>query len=271
MEAIEQNINLENNKKVYLPQDWAYRFFGNFIIIALIFSLAIITITIKHRLVSRTYSDIRESFYQWSSPLGFSTNDIIIENRSKTSIEEINQKLQIDRSINILSINIEDVKNKIEEIAWVKKAIVKRSLFPNIIHIHIVERNAISIWQINNKFHPIDEDGKVIEVGNYIPTQEMLIIVGNGAPENFKNLINVIKKDEAIFSRVKVASYISNRRWDVILDDIEKGVTIKLPEKDIEKAWQKLIKINNSDGILKRKLTNIDLRLDGKVIVKINK
>ena len=50
-----------------------------------------------------------------------------------------------------------------------------------------------------------------------------------------------------------------------------KGITIKLPEEDIKTSWQKLIKLNKSVGLLKRKLTIIDLRLKGKIIVRLSK
>jgi len=68
-----------------------------------------------------------------------------------------------------------------------------------------------------------------------------------------------------------VANFISKRRWNIVLDDKEKGITIKLPEENIKKAWKKLLSLNKSVGLLKRKLTIIDLRLKGKVIIRLNK
>ena len=47
--------------------------------------------------------------------------------------------------------------------------------------------------------------------------------------------------------------------------------TVKLPEENYAEAWKKLIKLEKTKGILKRKLTIIDLRLDGKVVVKLKK
>ena len=56
-----------------------------------------------------------------------------------------------------------------------------------------------------------------------------------------------------------------------MLDDIENGITIKLPEENVEQAWKKLLKLDATNGILKRKLTIIDLRLPEKVTVKLKK
>ena len=56
-----------------------------------------------------------------------------------------------------------------------------------------------------------------------------------------------------------------------ILDDIREGITVKLPEENPEEAWKKLLKLDETKGILKRKLTIIDLRLKDKVMVKLRK
>ena len=95
------------------------------------------------------------------------------------------------------------------------------------------------------------------------------MIIGAGAPENIKDLMLSIQDDEEIFKRIKVANFISKRRWNIILDDIENGITIKLPEDNIREAWQNLLYLNKTRGLLKRKLTIIDLRLENKVIVRL--
>ena len=43
-----------------------------------------------------------------------------------------------------------------------------------------------------------------------------------------------------------------------------------MPEENFADAWKKLVKLDKTRGILKRKLTFIDLRLKNKVIVRIN-
>ena len=90
--------------------------------------------------------------------------------------------------------------------------------------------------------------------------------------KKFIDFLKVIRKVDTEFAkRIKVANYISKRRWNIVLDDIKNGVTVKLPEDDYEAAWKKLIKLEKTKGILKRKLTIIDLRSEGKVVVKLRK
>ena len=122
---------------------------------------------------------------------------------------------------------------------------------------------------LRNEFYPIDEDGKIIET-EFVLQKNILQIVGQGAPEHINSLLKIIEKDKELFSRVKVANFISGRRWNLVFDDVLHGITVKLPEDDVETAWKKLVKLDKTRGILKRKLTFIDLRLKNKVIVKIS-
>ena len=96
----------------------------------------------------------------------------------------------------------------------------------------------------------------------------MLLIVGRGAPEHLNELLTAVEDDNEVFPRIKVANFISGRRWNLILDDVENGITVKLPAEDMDKAWKKLLKLNKTQGLLKRKLTIIDLRFVNKVLVK---
>ena len=117
----------------------------------------------------------------------------------------------------------------------------------------------------------LDTDGYVIEA-DYRPDKPILLVVGAGAAENILPFLRMVENiSPEYLSRIKVANYISKRRWNIILDDIRTGVTIKLPEENVAAAWKKLLKLDAAQGILKRKLTFIDLRLEDKVTVKLRK
>ena len=256
--------------QIWLPQVWIYRVMGNLFLLALIFTAAFGIFTIKSNLIGKQLGTLSNQFYTISGSFGFNIDDIIISGRHHTSKEELATALNIDRNSNIMQLDLPIVKEKLEALPWVKKVNLHRSYFPNILQIDIQERDVKSLWQFENNFYPIDAEGNIID-SEYIPTSPILLIVGAGAPENIKDLMTSIQDDEEIFKRIKVANFISKRRWNVVLDDVEDGITIKLPEDNIHEAWQKLLNLHKSVGILKRKLTIIDLRLKGKVIVSLRK
>ena len=97
-----------------------------------------------------------------------------------------------------------------------------------------------------------------------------MVIVGEGAPEKLFDLIKITATSPELFARIKAAVLHAGRRWDLVFDDFKGGITVKMPEDNFEAAWKKLIKIHNKHGIFKRKLTFIDLRYPGRVVVNIS-
>ena len=259
-------------ENVLKPQrEWPLRLVGTLFVLAFIFLLAALILTLKNDLVGKRLQELQEELYAFGGEQGMVLEDIVVTGRERTTKEELNQALGLKRGDNMLKIDVYDIKEKVEQLPWVKQAFVRRSLLPNVLHIDIEERQVKAIWQINEKFYPLDEDGKIIEA-DYQITEPILLIVGVGAPENFKNLLDALKDgDKDYIEREKVANFISGRRWNLILNDIRTGITVKLPEDDIAKAWKKLVKLDETKGIFKRKLTIIDLRLPNKVVVKLRK
>ena len=250
-------------------KEWPWRLAGTLVVLGIIFMTAAAILTLKNDLISKRLNDLRDNFYEWGGKQGLVLEDVVISGREHTEKEDINQVLQLERGANMLKLNADDIKRRLETLPWVKEAEVRRSFFPNVLNISIRERKVKAIWQINEKFYPLDADGEVIKA-DYRISEPILLIVGAGAPENFKNLLVALKDgDKDYIGRVKVANFISGRRWNLILDDIRNGITIKLPEENIEAAWKKLVKLDETKGIFKRKLTIIDLRLPDKVVVKL--
>ena len=260
-------VTMEN--KIYAPVLWPYRLLGNMILLGFIWLLTFGVITVRHNLVSKQIDSLLTEIYNKTATAGWGLDDITLEGREKTSKDDVLHVIGLKRGDNILEIDLKAVCEKVKTLPWVKEASVSRRYFPNVIHISIREKKVKSIWQYQNEFYPIDEDGKIIET-EYVLQKNILQIVGQGAPEHINSLLKIIENDKELFARVKLANFISERRWNLIFDDVLNGITVKLPEDDVADAWKKLVKLDKTRGILKRKLTFIDLRLKNKVIVKIS-
>lgn len=260
-------VTMEN--KIYAPVLWPYRLLGNMILLGFIWLLTFGVITVRHNLVSKHIDSLLTEIYNKTATAGWGLDDVTLEGREKTSKDDVLHVIGLKRGDNILEIDLKAVCEKVKTLPWVKEASVSRRYFPNVIHISIREKKVKSIWQYQNEFYPIDEDGKIIET-EYVLQKNILQIVGQGAPEHINSLLKIIENDKELFARVKVANFISERRWNLIFDDVLNGITVKLPEDDVADAWKKLVKLDKTRGILKRKLTFIDLRLKNKVIVKIS-
>jgi len=257
-------------KKVYCPRLWPYRLLGNFILLLAIGFGCFGFVIVKSNFVPQKLNSLSDYFYKTTSYLGFTVDDILIYGRNKTSLDEINNIVNTRYGDNILHIDIHQLKDDLKQLPWVKDVTVERSYIPNLLNIYLTEKQVGSLWQFNQKFFPIDTEGQIINT-EYVPDHPLLLIVGKNAPGHINSLLDIIKQDEDLFKRIKAANFISGRRWDVLLDDLENGITVKLPQDNAGPAWEKLIKLNKTRGILKRKLTIIDLRFEDKILVKPRK
>lgn len=164
---------------------------------------------------------------------------------------------------NIFSYSMDDIKKRLEKIAWVRSVIVQRRL-PNRIAIRIVERVPIAILQMNHKLHLVDADGQVLEhdgIGNF---DNLPIVVGEDAGRETPALLDSLNKFPKLRRQLVFAVWIGNRRWNIKLS---RGVLVKLPEKGLFHALSILEEISDSNGLFKDDIGGIDLRLLDRVVI----
>jgi cell division protein FtsQ len=61
---------------------------------------------------------------------------------------------------------------------------------------------------------------------------------------------------------------VGNRRWNIKLDDVEKGLEARLPELDTEAAWHRLAELEKTRALSGKQITMIDLRIPDRLILK---
>ena len=259
---------LQNPNRFELKSDAPFRFFAHLFLIFFGACCVLTAITLRDSLIEKKIDEIKNEVFDYAAKHGFAIEDIVIEGRDQTTLEALKNELGLSRNDSILSVDLNQMKSKIEDMPWIDKAEVKRSYFPNVLQINLKEKDIIALYQTGEFYYPVDKDGHVIEA-EYVPSRPFLILVGDGAPEHLADLIKITSSEPLLAERIKAAVWHSGRRWDLIFDDLENGLTVKMPEKNLEKAWKKLIKIDHKYGIFKRKLTFIDLRYEDKVTVNI--
>jgi cell division protein FtsQ len=164
---------------------------------------------------------------------------------------------------NILSFSVNDVKKKLENIAWVKNAIVQKKL-PDTVNVRIAERTPIAILQSNYKLYLIDTDGKILEhdgIGNF---SNLPIVVGERAEKEISKLLLYLDKFPKIRKQLIFAVRIGKRRWNI---KINKGITVRLPERGVLHALNILEEISDGQGFFYDDISVIDLRMLDRVII----
>ncbi|NKB43094.1 MAG: FtsQ-type POTRA domain-containing protein [Alphaproteobacteria bacterium] len=201
------------------------------------------------------------------SAVGLSVEQVLVVGREKTDAADILDALGAVRGAPILDIDVPAAKARISALPWVRSAEITRHL-PNSLHITLNEYSAYALWQHEGQYTLIDRDGTaIINVANARP--EMPVIVGPDAPDYAAALFAALDEQKNIRHRVKAAVRFGGRRWDVLLDAMDGGITIKLPEKNIASALSGLAVLDDKHQLLSRAVSEIDLRIEGRLVVQL--
>lgn len=192
---------------------------------------------------------------------GLTVQNVSISGLKKLKKKDILKRLPFSLGGSFLKTDLEESYHALSEIPWIKSLRIER-FWPHTIKIFIEEKHPLCIWQFKKIFYLIDMDGDVINVDNIGSYMDLPLVLGEGAPKKAQSVIQILEKLNFLKS-IKAISRIANRRWNLLTNT---GLTILLPEKNIEDSLLYLLKLEKSYQILKRAKHQIDLRLHDKLI-----
>lgn len=222
---------------------------------------------------SRGFQFVSDKVYGATAKSGYAVENMYIEGRNRTSMEEINKALDVSKGEPILHLRLDEMREKLEKIESIKYATIERAL-PDTLYVRVVEREPVAIWQYKGKKSLIDDNGVVMSGLDITPYKSLPLVVGEGAPKNVESLRKLIDSQPELSKRFVAAVWIGDRRWNIKLkaantsggnEDIE----VQLPEEDYLAAWKKLAELQQKEKLLDRDIKVIDLRIDGRLFIKL--
>lgn len=196
----------------------------------------------------------------------FNLERVVVEGHIRTKLSDVNSKLNLRQGMPIFEIDLEKEKQAVLELPWIETVRIERHL-PTQILISVTEKTPIAVWQNKKKYWPIDENGNPI-LDDKTLLKNVLLVVGEDAPEHTPELIEHLNKYPEIAEVTRSAVRVGKRRWNLYLNDAEKGLEIRLPETGINNALTRLTKFKEEGDILNRDIKVIDLKLPDRLIVK---
>ena len=236
--------------------------------VLLIGSISAVPVFYEYKyLESQLRSKLIEASGNISKTVGLTVKEVIVEGRSKTKKSALLQALQVSEGDNILAINITEMKDRINKLPWIKSARIERHL-PNKISLTLFERTPMARWQTNKMLKLIDIHGDVIPRVDVSRFLNLPIIIGKNAPKIAGQILKTLSNEPHLFRRIKSLTLVSDRRWDVQLDN---QINVHLPEKNPGKAWAHLATVEQGHNIFGDQIQGIDMRLENQLIIKIEK
>lgn len=188
---------------------------------------------------------------------GFGISEVHIAGNARTPPETVTAVLGFEPGQSIFSADLVTAREKLMHLPWVSDAIIQRR-YPDAISITLVERLPYALWRTGDgRVFVVERNGSLITDTGVEQFAKLPHLVGDAAPQNAAEIVEAVAPYRAIAARMSAYERVSNRRWNLGLDD---GVVVKLPEKDWQKQLPVLEHLIIDKGVLERDITEIDLR-----------
>jgi cell division protein FtsQ len=159
------------------------------------------------------------------------------------------------------------IRRRLLQFGWVKDARVLRRL-PDTLVIDVVERTPAALWQNQGQLALIDSQGVVLDRVPVDQMPDLPLLIGPGANAQEEELARLMADVPTLKPQLASATWVGGRRWDL---NFQSGETVALPEgdSDARAALTKFAKVDKQSGLLGRGIVRFDLRVPGKMIVRL--
>ena len=206
--------------------------------------------------VGRTVNAIDNATAAAIDGAGFSIAEVHLSGNSRTPAESIVAALGFKPGQPIFTADIQAARARLRQLPWVAEADVRRR-YPDDISVRVMEKLPFALWQANDgKLWVVERDGGLITTDGIEQFKNMPLLVGGGGAAA-SDIVDAVQLHRATAARVRAYQRVSERRWNLILDD---GVVVKLPEANWTRELETLEHLIIDKGILERDVIEIDLR-----------
>lgn len=199
---------------------------------------------------------MQRSVYARLAKMGFAVKDIMVEGRTQTSVDDLLKVVKVRQGDCLFECDPHKLQFTLKRLPWIQSATVERR-WPDVIYVRLVEHTPLALWQNQGKFYLVDQTGEVIRAVQPKDYRHLPIVVGKGAPQQVASLLAVLDQAPVLPCKMKAAVLISERRWDLVLDNL----TVKLPQKDMLQALKQLVQMERDHHLSRSNVTTVDLRL----------
>ena len=164
----------------------------------------------------------------------------------------------------MLRVDLTTVRERLLAYGWIKDAYVSRRL-PDRLLIHVVEREPAAVWQNGGQLTLIDATGVPLEPVDRNRMPDLPLVIGPGADRQEAAYQRLLAAAPALKPRVKAATWVGNRRWDLTFDS---GETLALPQEGAAAALVKFAELDGARALLGKGWLRFDMRDPAKLVAR---
>lgn len=196
--------------------------------------------------------------------LGLRVEQVDITGLKRMNRETVYAVALEDQPKAMLRVDLTQIRERLLAYGWVADAYVSRRL-PDRLLIHIVEREPAAIWQNGGNLTLIDAKGVPLEAVDRNNMPDLPLVIGPGADRQEAAYQRLLAAAPALKPRVKAATWVGNRRWDLTFDS---GETLALPQEGAASALVKFAELDGARSLLGKGWLRFDMRDPAKLVAR---
>src|ERR1043166_5352452 len=208
-------------------------------------------------------ADLRD---QAGNAAGFRIVSVALGGNRHVSREEVLATAGVTGRSSLLFLDVDSARERLKTNPWIADATVLK-LYPGELQIGIKEREAFALWQKDGRVAVIANGGTVLEPFVTPSLVRLPLVVGKGAEARAKEFLGVLDRYPEIRDQVRASILVGDRRWNLRLRN---GLDVRLPETEVARALERLVKLDREVKLLSRDIESVDLRLADRVTVRLS-
>jgi cell division septal protein FtsQ len=172
--------------------------------------------------------------------------------------------------MNVFAVDLEGMRQRIEELRWVHHAYVKRVL-PDQITIKIVEREPVGLARINGETHRFDAEGVILEGPGPDDDSSFPILDGLRPedPEGNRRRVEVYLNTLAEIGAAGLSEVrVDDNGGNVLVVGANDPMMVNLGSEDFRSRWVRYLQLRNYIHKKFPTASVVDLRFQNQVIVR---
>ena len=196
----------------------------------------------------------------------FMVNMMAVENGSAMVTAEVRATLPLDFPISSFDIDLDELRERVEEIDAVAAASV-RIRQGGVLEVEVQEREPVIVWRTAEALELLDATGhRVTGLAARTDRPDLPLIAGDGADAHVGEALQLMLAVEPVHDRVRGLLRVGERRWDVVLDRDQR---IMLPEAGAVTALEKVMALDTAQDLLARDIAAVDFRNPQRPVIRL--
>jgi cell division septal protein FtsQ len=199
----------------------------------------------------------------------FEVKKLSVSGLKRVEENQIIAKAGFDVGTNVFRVNLQQIRKRVEELQWVRHAIVERVL-PDQIMIKVVEREPIGLARINREIYQFDLDAKILDP-DPIGDSSFPILDGLRLDSDKDNLPKVLtyKKILEDLGPNSLSQIHINASGEVTVVSSSDPFLVNLGTTDFRNRWIKYLQLKPQIEQRYPLAVRVDLRFKNQVIVRM--